>query len=69
MASIEKQLLGTETVREMRAKGVQSVIVGLSANDIRSGFIEAGANDFVLKPMPCQGPGLRELLTRVLSSE
>lgn len=32
MASVDKQLLGTETVREMRSRGVTSVICGLPAS-------------------------------------
>jgi CheY-like chemotaxis protein len=34
MASTEKQMLGTETVRALRAKGFKNTICGLSANDI-----------------------------------
>lgn len=67
VASVEKQLLGTETVRAMRTIGIESKICGLSANDIRETYIEAGANDFVLKPIPCQGGELRKLLLRILS--
>jgi CheY-like chemotaxis protein len=81
MASTTKQLLGTETTRELRAKGCQSVIctffvlflpsvsrvepliyfnlfcffiffppiVGLSANDLESQFLEAGGDGFIMK--------------------
>ena len=52
MASVDKQLLGTETAQAMRTKGVSGRICGLSANDLRDTFINSGANDFVLKPMP-----------------
>jgi CheY-like chemotaxis protein len=34
MASTEKQMLGTETVRALRAKGFKNTICGLSANDV-----------------------------------
>lgn len=50
MASVEKQLLGTETVQAMRARGVTTRICGLSANDIKTNFLEAGADHFLLKP-------------------
>ena len=43
MASVDKSLLGTETVREMRSKGVKSIICGLSANDVEEQFIREGA--------------------------
>ena len=49
MASVEKQLLGTETAQSMRMKGLKSKICGLSANDLRDAFINAGADDFILK--------------------
>ena len=63
MASVEKQLLGTETVQAMRAKGVTSLICGLSANDLHQQFLDAGANAFMLKPFPCQKEALElELL-------
>ena len=66
MASANKQLLGTETVAEMRSKCVRSVICGLSANDIRDSFVGAGANEFVLKPIPCKPDCLRKMLTKLL---
>ena len=56
MSSPTKQLLGTETVRAMRSRGVQSLICGLSANDMREAFLEAGAETFMFKPFPCK-PG------------
>ena len=66
MASIEKQLLGTDTVRELRSKGVQSIICGLSANDLEEQFMDAGANAFMLKPFPCEKEALRTELLSVL---
>jgi signal transduction histidine kinase/CheY-like chemotaxis protein len=63
MASADKQLLGTETVRALRAKGVTSRICGLSANDLKKPFLRNGANGFLIKPFPCaKGPLTRELL-------
>jgi len=66
MASVEKQLLGTETVRALRAKGVESIICGLSANDVGEPFLNAGANAFMFKPFPCEKSQLAEELVRVL---
>jgi CheY-like chemotaxis protein len=66
MASIEKQLLGTETVRALRAKGFASTICGLSANDKAQEFLEAGADAFMSKPFPCGKEELSMELLRVL---
>jgi CheY-like chemotaxis protein len=66
MASIEKQLLGTETVRELRANGVESVICGLSANNVEESFLEAGSNQFMFKPFPCEKNELAQELVRIL---
>lgn len=66
MASVEKQLLGTEAVRELRNRGVQCRICGLSANDKESEFLDAGANVFTFKPFPCEARALTQELTRVL---
>ena len=66
MASVEKQLLGTETIQALRAKGVQSIICGLSANDMEEEFRKAGANFVMSKPFPCQRDALREEFRRML---
>jgi signal transduction histidine kinase/CheY-like chemotaxis protein len=68
MASVEKQLLGSEATRALRAKGVTSVICGLSANDTRDTFIKAGADDFIMKPFPCKKDALTRMLLRTLDS-
>jgi len=68
MAAVEKQLLGTETVAAMRAKGVKSIICGLSANDMEVRFKEVGANAFMSKPFPCQKDRLKEELLRFCNS-
>lgn len=68
MQSDEKQLLGTETVEKLRAKGVKSVICGLSANDLEREFVERGANAFMTKPFPCEKEALQEELVRVAAS-
>lgn len=66
MASAEKQLLGTETVRAMRAMGVTARICGLSANDVQHGFEDAGANGFMFKPFPTKPDALKLELNRLL---
>jgi CheY-like chemotaxis protein len=68
MASVEKQLLGTETVVALRKKGVHCRICGLSANDKESEFLEAGADVFTFKPFPCEPRTLAKELYRVLYS-
>lgn len=65
MASVEKQLLGTETVMALRAKGVTCKICGLSANDIENSFLDAGASTFMMKPFPCDPATLTSELQRV----
>jgi CheY-like chemotaxis protein len=69
MASVQKQLLGTETVRALRAKGVTAKICGLSANDVEDLFIEAGADSFMIKPFPCKKEALQQELVRVVFSK
>jgi len=66
MASVEKQLLGTEAVRELRARGVKSRICGLSANDKGAEFLDAGADAFSFKPFPCESRALTHELIRIL---
>ena len=60
-------MLGTETVRALRAQGVRARICGCSANNMEDEFMEAGADCFVLKPFPCEKDELRRELLRVLS--
>ena len=69
MSSAEKQLLGTETVRALRARGVKSRICGLSANDMQNAFLEAGADAFLLKPLPCKPDALQQALVHVLQND
>lgn len=66
MASVERQLLGTETVRALRSKSVTSKICGLSANDVEHDFLEAGANYFLFKPFPCQPAALEAEMHHIL---
>jgi CheY-like chemotaxis protein len=67
MASIDKQLLGTDTVRALRANGVTSIICGLSANETAQEFLDAGADTFLSKPFPCGREGLRAAILQVLA--
>lgn len=66
MASIDKQMLGTETILEMRAQGVTSRLFGLSANDLEDEFIAAGADGFVIKPFPTETDALKRELLRAV---
>lgn len=66
MASVEKRLLGTETVVALRAKGIRSRIVGLSANNVEDQFFQAGADSFLSNPFPCDSATLNQELIRVL---
>jgi CheY-like chemotaxis protein len=66
MASVEKQLLGTETVAAMRNKGLKCRICGQSANDKEDEFIEAGADSFTYKPFPCEAKALTNELRKIL---
>lgn len=68
MASVNKQLLGTETVRALRGAGVTAAICGLSANDVEPAFLEAGANAFMFKPFPCKPDMLKQELLRILAN-
>jgi signal transduction histidine kinase/CheY-like chemotaxis protein len=67
MASTEAQLLGTETVLALREKGFKNKICGLSANDVEQSFINAGADCFILKPIPCDRRTLVGVLDGILS--
>jgi CheY-like chemotaxis protein len=68
MAAVEKQLLGSEAVLQLRAKGVKSIICGLSANDKEREFMNAGANAFMFKPFPCEKIALQSEIYRVLEA-
>jgi len=68
MASVEKQMLGSETVRALRQKGVTSTVCGLSANDMKDEFLECGADAFMLKPFPCQAERLQAELKKLLAA-
>ena len=44
MLSARSHLLGTETVATMRSRGINCTICGLSANDMKEAFLNAGAD-------------------------
>jgi len=69
MASVEKQLLGTEAVMALRSKGVDCKICGLSANDVKQQFLAAGADSFMTKPFPCEPEALKAELLSILYPE
>jgi CheY-like chemotaxis protein len=69
MTSAEQAMKGTETIRALRARGINSTICGLSANDIESAFLSAGADTFLMKPFPCKDDELRFELGRILQLE
>ena len=66
MTNVGQSLLGTETVRGFRSKGIKSIVVGLSANDLADAFHSAGADNFLLKPFPCKEAELRIKLMKIL---
>ena len=49
----------------MRAVGVKSTLCGLSANDMEFEFLRAGADYFLLKPLPFKPEALEEVLQRI----
>ena len=68
MSSISKQMLGTETVRALRANGLtKTCVCGLSANDMENQFLQSGADAFMMKPFPCGKDHLTDELRRILS--
>jgi signal transduction histidine kinase/CheY-like chemotaxis protein len=69
MSAANKQLLGTETTNALRNKGVKSRICGLSANNLKGSFLAAGADFFILKPMPCRKDELNRQLRLMWNAE
>jgi CheY-like chemotaxis protein len=67
MASHGNRLLGTETVVQMRKRGVDCTICGLSANDLADAFTEAGADAFLMKPFPSKPDELTEFMLQLLN--
>lgn len=46
------EMSGEETIRALRAKGVDALIVGISGNSKEKEHLSAGAQDFFQKPIP-----------------
>eukprot|EP00522_Entomoneis_paludosa_P009886 CAMPEP_0172454726 /NCGR_PEP_ID=MMETSP1065-20121228/11634_1 /TAXON_ID=265537 /ORGANISM="Amphiprora paludosa, Strain CCMP125" /LENGTH=1107 /DNA_ID=CAMNT_0013207105 /DNA_START=52 /DNA_END=3375 /DNA_ORIENTATION=+ len=68
MTSVNESILrGIDTIKLMRERGVKSLICGLSANEQEHDFLDAGANYFQLKPLPCSPPDLEVLLEKILA--
>ena len=57
---------GSDAIKQMRGSGVESVIIGLSANEMQTEHLAAGANDFMLKPFDTAQ--LHSKLSTLLSS-
>ena len=64
--STERHLTGTETARAMRARGIQSILCGCSANDLEETFLKAGADLFVCKPMATDQTDLKQFMLQAL---
>lgn len=68
MASVTKQMLGSETIVELRNNGIDCCICGLSANNKEEEFLKSGADAFLIKPFPCDDESIKMELTRILHS-
>ena len=68
MASVDKQLLGTEASFRLRTKGFEGLICGLSANDMAEAFRKSGADAFLQKPFSCDRQALQQDILDVLNS-
>jgi CheY-like chemotaxis protein len=69
MSRFDERLLGTETIQKLRAKGVKSLICGLSAYDMADSFTDAGADVFMLKPLPVESNSLRHELSSIIGKK
>lgn len=65
MGTDPNDLLGSDVVVQMREQGVESVICGMSANDVESLFADAGADAFVFKPLPFRKDALVREMNRI----
>lgn len=68
MGTDDSKLLGSETVAELRNKGVKSKICGMSANDVEQMFDDSGADGFVFKPLRFRKEAMRSELERILGT-
>ena len=70
MGTDDTQLLGSATVSVLREKiGITSKVCGMSANDVEDMFHDAGADEFIFKPLPFRPQPLTQELLRILSAE
>ena len=68
MGTSSDQLLGSDTVVELRKRGIECVVCGMSANDVENLFESAGADEFIFKPLPFRDEALKRELLRILST-
>ena len=68
MGTESNVLLGSDTVAELRNRGNESIICGMSANDVETLFDDAGADAFIFKPLPFRQDALTRELKRILIS-
>ena len=68
MGTEADMLLGSDVVAELRNRGNESVICGMSANDVETLFDDAGADAFIFKPLPFRPDALTRELKRILVS-
>ena len=68
MGTESNLLLGSDTVAELRNRGNESIICGMSANDVETLFDDAGADAFIFKPLPFRPDALTRELNRILIS-
>jgi CheY-like chemotaxis protein len=67
MGTDESKLLGSDAVYQLRKQGVRDTIIcGMSANDVESMFLDAGADAFCFKPWRFQTQSMKSELERVL---
>lgn len=59
-------MTGEETIRKLREQGYAGAIIGCSANDMSKEHLLAGADRFVLKPLPAKPNDVAALLNSVL---
>ena len=52
----------------MRSRGNSAIICGLSANDVREGFLGVGANSFLMKPLPAKKESLHAILAKLVTT-
>lgn len=68
MPGPDQPLTGTQTVRELRARGVQAKIIGCSGNDVAAAHLDAGVDAFLRKPFGSDDE-LRATVQAVMRSE